>query len=277
MSLFVMLWQRLKSVASPRVLNFARFIYSPGYRMGQRAERTRKLVAPIWPDLEREMRGRVVGGPFRGLQYINEAAGSALAPKLLGTYEMELHPIIEAIVARQPTCIIDIGAAEGYYAVGMAMRLPACRVIAFESELYGQELLRQLATANGVADRIEIHGHCTPETLQKCMAANASDLVIVCDVEGAELSLLDPSQTPKLAHCSILVELHPVVEKKIKSIFFSRFRSSSKIKTLSSRTRVIQDFPASIPYSVNDAQKLACMDEVRPQRMDWLWMEPKNR
>ena len=68
-----------------------------------------------------EREGTVVkSGPFRGLTYPGESATSvdALIPKLLGVYESQLHPCF----SRGWTHFIDIGASDGYYAVGMAMR-----------------------------------------------------------------------------------------------------------------------------------------------------------
>jgi len=60
---------------------------------------------------------RTVAGPFAGLEYVDEAAGSEYGPKLLGTYELELHHIIERIIDLAYPTIINIGAGEGYYAV----------------------------------------------------------------------------------------------------------------------------------------------------------------
>ena len=60
-------------------------------------------------------------GPFRGLQYIDNSVGSTLPPKLMGTYERELIWVIDEMISTEPDIIIDIGAAEGYYAVGLAM------------------------------------------------------------------------------------------------------------------------------------------------------------
>jgi hypothetical protein len=271
------MWQPIKKMLPSIVLSFARFIYSPGYRMSLRSERTLRQVQSVWSDIEVKTKGRVVSGPFRGMQYITESVGSAITPKILGTYEMELHLIIESIVAQRPRYIIDIGAAEGFYAVGLAMRLPNCKIIAFESESRGQDLLRQLADINGVSDRIEINGHCTLESLHNCLELIPSDIVIVCDVEGAELSLLDPARLPKLLHCSILVELHPVVEKKIKSVFFSRFSAASEITTIVGRVRMVKNFPEMINTPLNKFQKLACMDEVRSGCMEWLWIDPRRK
>ena len=69
--------------------------------------------------------GVVRHGPFAGLQYPElTAVGSALYPKLLGSYQREIQGWIEEICAAGYSEIVDVGFAEGYYAVGLARRLP---------------------------------------------------------------------------------------------------------------------------------------------------------
>ncbi len=94
--------------------------------------------------------GAIPRGPFAGMRYITDSVGSALVPKLLGIYERELNECIEQACTRQFPLIIDVGAAEGYYAVGLARRNPNARVIAFEMEEKGRATLRIMAELNGV-------------------------------------------------------------------------------------------------------------------------------
>src|SRR5437016_2600251 len=69
-------------------------------------------------------RGWVVqSGPFAGMLYVNQAVGSAHVPKLLGSYEAELHEIMRSVLTENYATIVDVGCAEGYYAIGLALRL----------------------------------------------------------------------------------------------------------------------------------------------------------
>ena len=45
-------------------------------------------------------RVHVATGPFRGMQYLRTTHGSVLSAKILGTYEKELHPWIDAAMQR---------------------------------------------------------------------------------------------------------------------------------------------------------------------------------
>src|SRR5947209_6694984 len=89
--------------------------------------------------------GCVNDGPFAGTRYIHGAVGSAYVPKLLGIYERELNARIEHACALKFPLIVDIGAAEGYYAIGLARRNPQARVLAFEMEAKGQSALKHMA------------------------------------------------------------------------------------------------------------------------------------
>ncbi len=120
--------------------------------------------------LQKQSQGRILGGPFRGMKYLDQSVGSVLLAKILGTYELELHSVIERICQSEYDLIIDVGAAEGYYAVGLAMRCRNSRVVAFEMEATGRDLLAQLAASNNVSKRIHIEGICTLDALTQALA-----------------------------------------------------------------------------------------------------------
>src|SRR5262245_60848059 len=89
-------------------------------------------------------------GPFAGMKYPSVARlGSACFPKLLGVYERELHPILNSIKDRRYTEILNIGCAEGYYAVGLAMWNPSAKVLAFDIDPRQTAFCADLAALNG--------------------------------------------------------------------------------------------------------------------------------
>ena len=138
---------------------------------------------------------------------MNRSFGSAYLPKLLGTYERELHWCVEEICAMAPGFILNVGAAEGYYTVGLALRNPHARVIGFEMDPHGRQALREMTELNYVADRIEVRGQCEPADLYSAIVKQPCPMV-VCDAEGYEARLLDPPAVPTLKCAAILVELH---------------------------------------------------------------------
>jgi Met-10+ like-protein len=221
---------------------------------------------------------RVLKGPFAGMRYVRISEGSAYIPKLLGIYERELTPQVEALIARSPKLVVDVGAAEGYYAVGLARRLPEARIIAFEMEPRGQQALREMASMNEVNTRVEVRGKCEPADLAAVLG-NDSDAILVCDVEGYEEKLLDPAAVPALQNTAILVELHDFIVPNITETLKHRFSPTHKITHVWQEPRSRSEFPwrtfgtALLPKSYLDW----AVSEWRPVRMAWLWMEPNTR
>ena len=166
--------------------------------------------------------GKVRAGPFQGMVYGEHSFGSCYIPKVLGIYERECYPAVEWASAQKPAIIVDIGAAEGYYAIGLCLRNPQARVIAFEMEETGRKLLSEAVARNGCQDRVKIRGACEPAGLAEALG-DASPALVVCDCEGYENVVLDPEAVPALRRAMILVELHDVFQPGTRERIKSRF------------------------------------------------------
>lgn len=214
--------------------------------------------------------GVVVSGPFKGMHYGVRAAEGTRAARLLGVYEASLHPVIAAIIAKAPDLVIDIGSAEGYYAVGLARCLPGVRVLARDANEAAQDLCRALALANGVAEQVEIGGVFTPADFALCEGARA---VVICDIEGAEVALLDPSAGPGLLQADILVECHPGIAPGVVDTLKVRFGPTHHITEIG---RHVDDsgFPAWME-ELSDLDRLIALWEWRSGPTPWLWMEKR--
>jgi hypothetical protein len=92
----------LKALLPQALLGIARSIYSPHYREAQREKRLHTRIDCAATLITEAAKQCIVSGPFARMPYISAAVGSALAPKLLGTYEKELNPLVESIIASQP-------------------------------------------------------------------------------------------------------------------------------------------------------------------------------
>lgn len=221
--------------------------------------------------------GRVVDGVFAGMQYGTSSVGSVLIPKVLGIYERELYPSIERILATDPDMIVDIGAAEGYYAVGLAVRTKAIPVIAFETEQEGRRLLEQNARANGVLDRIAIHATCEVADLAASLRGAARPFV-VCDVEGYERELMDVGRIPDLKRAHILLELHEFISPGVTELIRQRFTPTHGIEEIWQEDRTRNDLRFSTLYSrlIPGRFVRRIVSEKRPERMFWFVMNPKE-
>ena len=246
------------------------------------ADLFRKMIPAHWrpirylENLTRDrVSGRVLAGPFAGMRYIRAAQGSALIPKLLGSYEKELAAAVEAACALRPDTIIDAGAAEGYYAVGLALRNPSAHVIAFEMEDTGRRALGEMIRLNAVEDRVQICGRCEPADLEAALAGAVRSLV-VCDVESYELMLLDPVAVPALHGAHILVELHDFMSRGLAEAIEERFTTTHRVTRIWQQERTRGEFPYATLYTrlLPKSYLDWTVSEWRPEQMSWFWMEP---
>ncbi len=211
---------------------------------------------------------RVLSGPFKGMDYSVPASEGARAARLMGSYEASLAPVIETAVARRYRQIIDVGCAEGYYAVGMALRLPRARVWARDASTAAQDLCREHARRNGVADRVEVGGLMGPQEFDWCKRKRT---LVICDIEGAEEVLLDPVAAPGLLVADILVECHDLMRPGLSDRIAARFAPTHAIARIGRSLT-----PAALPdwmESLSDMDRLIALWEWRGGPTPWLWMQ----
>lgn len=207
-------------------------------------------------------------GLFAGMAYVDYATEGALAPRLFGTYESELHPHLAAMIAKGLDCVIDIGCAEGYYAVGLARLLPQARVHAFDVDEKAREACADLAARNGVADRVIIGGAFTPDDFAAFAGRRA---LVICDTEGAEVDLLQPASA--LAAMNIIVETHDVYRPGALATLVERFAPTHDIIRVDQQPKVfdIPDWLKALPH----LDQLLATWEWRAAPTPWLVMTPK--
>ena len=187
-----------------------------------RRHRVRRLRT-ILP-LAESMSFTVQAGPFAGLRLPREAVTGSIScaclPKLLGIYEMECQKFVEELCTKSYKLVLNIGADEGYYAVGLARRIEYATVVAFETVEKSRSLCRQTAMLNRVTDRVHVWPACDVSSLASVLKDHAA---IICDCEGAELDLLRPELIPALRTADMLIELHEHVVAGLSAEVLSRF------------------------------------------------------
>ena len=221
----------------------------------------------------------VASGPFAGLKYVPKAHGSCLPPKLIGIYERELHSVFAALRTAPVDVLIDVGAAEGYYAVGMVVAGLAGHSIAFEADPNGIALLRDLAARNGVTDRVTIKGWCSPADLQQELTVHVGRrILLIVDVEGAEDNLLDPTEVPATRTTEILVELHDFLVPGVTDRIRQRFAPTHNITRFEQTPRTEADNPyrSWLVRRLSARDRADVVSEKRTGQMHWFWMQPKG-
>lgn len=212
----------------------------------------------------------VLHGPFAGLHYPPFVARYVhhLTAKLLGTYEEELSDAIAAQVERRPPVFVDLGAADGYYAAGFALRSGGTAVHAYEIDPVARKALKALAATNGIGDRLTLHRAANARRLAE---HDLDGAFVLCDIEGLELDVLDGEAVPALARAALLVELHPVDGGDTGPALRERFGRTHAIRAVETRERD----PAAYPELEGAPRRETALDELRPGPMSWLLMEPR--
>ncbi len=150
----------------------------------------------------------VAVGPFQGMRYPHDLRGVDHAlPKLMGRYEEEIHAAVEGLLERD--VFVDLGSADGYYAVGAALR--GCEVHAYELARNARRLARKIAAKNGVS----INQH-------RAARIDFPDAGILCDIEGHEAELFTPEVCAKLTG-PVVIETHEHYRPGVTDALAERF------------------------------------------------------
>lgn len=260
-----LLWRLMRS---PQGLKFARLVSEEWAQAAHFA-----AARGCGPQLAEIVGLAVRRGPFARMQYPGHAAvGSTLYPKLLGSYERELHDTLERIVERPYATLVDVGAAEGYYAVGLALRMPDVAVIAFEAHALGRQTLQEMAALNTVAERVQVLGTATCANLAALRPR--APILVICDCEGGEYELLDPAKIAWLRDADILVEVHQMHGLDGRAVLKARFAETHDITAIEVRQRDSSLYPELAGFDPRDREALLF---ERTDLGGWLWCVARNR
>jgi hypothetical protein len=214
----------------------------------------------------------VLEGVFKGMIFPPSPCGGTWMPKLLGTYEMELQPALQSLFGRQFDLLIDIGCSDGYYAVGLLRMMQFQRVVLYDSDAFALAQLKRNLSINKLTAPVSFKGTCSVPELKTDLDACGNALVI-CDCEGAEMSLLDPSVCPELLRATILVEVHDFpAGGPIGLEIRRRFTLSHRIESYLSKDRAVSDCRVPVPLTADEIRN--ALDEGRGAQMEWLLMTP---
>ena len=228
-------------------------------------------LAPLTREFTARYGWTVRHGPFAGMELPPQTTRGGIVSKLLGAYEQELHEAIEQAVSRPWATVLDVGCADGYYAVGFARRIPSATVYAFDLDPEARRLCRFAARANGVADRVQVRGRCEPATLQRLLAPPA---LVFSDCEGFEATLLEPRAAPSLRQACVIVELHEFASPGIEAELRRRFQPTHAIDRLVLGSRDADRF-IELDW-LDPQQKLRLISEHRQTQQAFLVLRPSD-
>ncbi|MBK9330056.1 MAG: hypothetical protein IPM95_12305 [Sphingobacteriales bacterium] len=220
----------------------------------------------------------VRNGLFKGLVYPGfEAAGSAVFPKFIGSYESELIPVFKQVIDGRYDTILDIGSAEGYYANGLSLTMPEATVYAYDVDERARNICRQIAQLNGLESRVLIGEKMDAAGLANFDFSNKKAFVL-SDCEGYEKMLFTKENMHNLKNTDVLIEVHDLFDLTISAYLRDVFAATHDIRVIASVDDVkkaqMYSFPETDTLDLNTRRIIFA--EGRMAAMEWFYCTPKT-
>jgi lipopolysaccharide biosynthesis glycosyltransferase len=239
------------------------------------AEKTLEIVSQFFSVLT------VSNGPFKGMMYPSaESVGSAMLPKLAGSYEIEISKMFTAEFLSQFSDFFDIGCAEGYYAIGAATIAPSLSVHAYDINSHALALCRAMANLNGVANRVDLGEKFTLAKLARVKeSGKVGKCLILVDCEGAEAAIFSSESYGErwaLQDCMLIIESHDFLRPGMADHIIKFFAGSHRLKRILAVGDLLRPSYCSsfIPNDCDRETASLILAEKRPAPMEWLVFEP---
>lgn len=215
-------------------------------------------------------------GPFAGLRLPSSSwwGYTSRGAMLLGIYERE---VLESL-ARKPATyriFIDVGAADGYYAIGALVSGLFDRTYCFEASERGREVIGENAARAGLADRLVVNGIAQHDFLDRIPVDELASAVVLMDIEGGEFSLLTRENLERLRRSIVLVELH---EWRLEDgshrlqELLDASQTTHSVSRLTTTSRDLSVFPEL--REMSDTDRWLVCSEGRERLMTWLRLDP---
>mgnify|MGYP001177709065 CR=1 FL=1 len=223
------------------------------------------------------MRGKVKFGPFKGLKLSKNCAWGKLdlGSQCLGLYEKQLLSEIEKIKPKEFSNFINIGAADGYYAIGMLMSKKIQRALCFEKSIKGRNSIIENWKLNNCVGKLEIQNKADEKNLLKLPKRFLDKALIIIDIEGDEFDILSKNVLETIRNTTIIIEIHNWVEDflfKYQTLLetANNFFNIQIIKNTSRNT-----YNSNKLREFTDDNRLLISSEHRPCLMRFLKFSPK--
>lgn len=226
----------------------------------------------ISSELFQKFNGVVQAGPFKGLKLNSSPAWSAtdLPAMLLGCYEPEVLKTIFSKPTANLSVLVNLGTADGYYVSGGLHSQRFRSAYGFEATPAGRDATERTAALNGVLDRLTISGAADSRFFEHLDGVRASDIFLLCDIEGGEFNVFDDLCLKSLKGATVVIEIHnwivdfwPKYENLL--VNASKFFSITTLSRVSSTLPKVRGLQA-----MHDDNRALMLSEGRPNIMRYL-------
>ena len=226
--------------------------------------------------LNKEFNGVIRYGPFKGFKFSDKSwwGSTDRANMLLGLYEQEVLKSFQTIPKKYKT-FIDLGAADGYYGIGVLVGDMFEKSYCYEISLDGRRTIEQNAKLNNVFDNVKIRGLAVKDFYKDFQSNEISQSVLFVDIEGGEFELFDKNIFEKFSKSIIYIELHDWFfsdgNEKIKKLEedAKEYFSIEKITTTSRDLSVFKEL-----NEMSDSDRWLICSEGRGRLMTWWRLDP---
>lgn len=220
--------------------------------------------------------GVVKYGLFQGLSLNRKTwwGKSDLGAQCLGLYEKEILNEIGRQEKGKYQTFIDIGAADGYYAVGMLLAGVVDNVISFEKSEEGRAAINENWDNNGKPGAITLYGEANHASLKIVPSHVFDNALVLIDIEGYEFELLTKEVIKQLRFSEVIIEIHNWIDD-FEIRYAQLLRDLSEyfnIEKLAPVDRNTSDLPELRSYT--DDNRLLLVSERRPCLMRFLKLTP---
>ena len=238
--------------------------------------RERAIHAAFFEKRQKILSGlTVLNGPFKGMKYpYLKSAGSSIFPKIIGSYEKELSEIIAAILQQDYETIVDIGCAEGYYAIGLGMHMRNAKIFAYDTDEEALRLCKEMGDINGV--KVHVGQFCDKDILTNLNIGERA--LIISDCEGYETKLFDEETADCLKHHDLLIESHDMIDLGTTRMLLSVFSKTHNCEIVESIDDIVKaytyDYEELNDFTLQERHRLVA--EGRTDIMRWIFAKSRH-
>ena len=220
---------------------------------------------------------QVAYGTFKGMKLSKNTYWSKndIITHILGVYEKHVLKKIIEFSKKGNYPFIDIGAADGYFAIGMAFSETFKKIYAFEIDEEGRRSLNRNIENNFCKDKVVVDIEANFETLKEIVDKNKSAVILI-DIEGSEFDLLDDNLLQLLSNCYIVCELHPTLSTngfEKQNMLINNAKAFFDVSIIQRESYSPNKFSELNEFT--DEERLIAFGEGRENNMNWLILEPK--
>jgi hypothetical protein len=224
--------------------------------------------------------GIVQAGPFKGMKIPKASTWTYnhTAQMILGLYEKSVHDVLFRSEFLDRRTFIDVGAADGYYLIGLCLSGRMDQAYGFEIVANSRDAISRNAKINNQRQKIAIKGIADYDSMTSLLdCIEMSNVILLVDIEGGEFDFLCEELLSLLKECVIVIEVHNWIdnfEDKYRQ-FLKHAKRLFKIEALRQtsidfeRLNLLPEFP--------DDNRFLLMSEGRPCLMRYLVLSPKEK